>query len=417
MTHLLIVELPGGNDSDILTAARDGGHRVSLLTADPDHYRAQAEVAALLDAGVAVIDAGGFAWAELCLRLEARHRADPFDAILCLQDLRIVEAARIAEALGLRHLNPATAALCRDKSAVRQRLAGAGIAQPAFAMARGASELLAAVDAIGVPLLIKPADGFGSQNVFALRTGADLAALRGAPRIIADAPGDYGLGVMADGAMLVERLMEGQLIGCDTLSVDGRHMLMGVNEKLMFPPPSFAIRGGCFTAHIGQFAEIAAHAFALLDAVGFDHGAAHIELMLTADGPRLVEINPRLVGARIARLISAARGRSVHADLIALHAFGTLPPSAELVGHAVTRWLAAPMRGVLEAITLPSLNRPSVATATLFARPGDAVTPPYDNADRLGCIVTHGPDRAAAEALAEEIVTLARVKCVHTSIR
>ena len=107
----------------------------------------------------------------------------------------------------------------------------------------------------------------------------------------------------------------------------------------------------------------------------------------------------------------------MHADVIALHTQGRLPPSAAAPACAVTRWLAAPMRGVLEAITLPSLNRPSVATATLFARPGDAVTPPYDNADRLGCIVTHGPDRAAAEALAEEIVTLARVKCVHTSIR
>ena len=48
--------------------------------------------------------------------------------------------------------------------------------------------------------------------------------------------------------------------------------------------------------------------------------------MLTDEGPRLVEINPRLVVARVVRLISAALGRSVQADLIMLHTKGRLPP-------------------------------------------------------------------------------------------
>jgi predicted ATP-grasp superfamily ATP-dependent carboligase len=309
MSHLLIVDLPGGNDTDILTTALADGHRFSFLTADPGHYRAQREVAALLGQGKAVIDAEGFALPVLLPRLRALHRADPFDAVLCLQDLRIVEAADIARALGLRHLNPETARAARNKAEVRRRLSAAGMPQPAFTEVRGPAELIAAAKSMEPPLLVKPIDGFGSQNIFALRRAEDLAALRLAPQIIADGPGHYGLGVAAGGAMLVERFLEGRLLACDTLSVDGRHRLLGVNEKLLFPPPSFAIRGGCFTTNCGQFSEIETYAFRLLDALGFDQGAAHIEIMLTAERPALIEINPRLVGARTARLLSAALGR------------------------------------------------------------------------------------------------------------
>ncbi|MDE2303736.1 MAG: ATP-grasp domain-containing protein, partial [Sphingomonadales bacterium] len=345
MSHLLVIELPGGEDGDILVAAREEGHRVSLLTADPAHYRRQPALAALLEGCEQVIDAGDFAQAAPLPRLLALHAASRFDAVLCLQDLRIIEAARIARALGLAHLNPATAALCRDKAAVRARLAAAGIAQPPARRVRGPRGLIAAAEALGPPLVIKPIDGFGSQNIFALRDAADLALLRARPEIIAGAPGGYGLGVAARGALLVERMLTGELVGCDTFTAAGRHHLLGVNHKQMFTPPSFAIRSGCFCPNTGQYAAIEAHVCALLDAIGFNHGAAHIELMLTDAGPVLIEINPRLVGARLPRLISAARRRSIHSDLIALHLEGALPRPAVAPRCAATRWLAAPRAG------------------------------------------------------------------------
>jgi biotin carboxylase len=204
--------------------------------------------------------------------------------------------------------------------------------------------------------------------------------------------------------MLVEQLLDGPLVGCDTVSVDGEHRLLGVNEKLFFPPPSFAIRGGCFTTNCGQFEVLEAAVFAMLDAIGFDNGAAHIELILTYDGPMLVEINPRLVGAGIARLITAARGCSIHANLIALHADGHLPDAADATAYAATRWISAPSPGILANIVLPEIDDPALVGVTMSARPGDTVGPPFDNADRLACIITHGQNRRQIEDLAEDMV-------------
>jgi biotin carboxylase len=402
MSHLLIIDLPGGNDTDILTTARALGHRVSFLTADPDHYLGQNEVAsALVDANIIAVP--GFDMPRVIADLIARHRVAPFDAVLCLQDLRIAESAHIARALGLRHLNPATATLTRDKAAVRRHLAAQGLPQPPSIEASGVQDLLAAVAHIGLPALIKPVDGFGSQNVFALRNDADLDTLRHLADLVAAGPGSYGLGVEAHGRLLVERLIEGQLVGLDTMTAGGRHRLLGVNEKLMFPQPSFAMRGGCFSTNIGQYAALETCAFALLDAIGFDHGAAHIELMLTCEGPVLIEINPRLVGARIARMVSAGLGRPVHADLIALHVDGQLPATTTQAHHAVNRWLAAPEVGRLRSIDLPDLANAS-ARFTIMAKAGDEVRPPLDNADRLGMAMAWGPERACAQALVKRLV-------------
>ena len=403
MSHLLVIELPGGNDPDVLDRALAGGHRISFLTADPAHYLRQAGLEQVFCRIHRIIPAADFTLDTVLPGLAAIHALDPFEAVLCLQDLRIVEAAGIAHAFGLRHLSPDVAQLTRDKQAVRARLAAAGIPQPPSIRVNAATELLGAVERIGLPALIKPVDGFGSQHVFAIRNANDVVALTQMRDLIATGPEHYGLGVDANGGLIVERLLEGQLVGCDTLTVGGRHMLLGVNEKLFFPPPSFAIRGGCFTVNVGQFGELERQLFAMLDAIGFDNGAAHVELMLTAAGPQLVEINPRLVGARIARLIDLARGRSVHDDLIALHLKGQLPPPASFLRHAVTRWLAAPKPGTLRFVNMPPMR--GRVQVLMLARPGDHVGPPFDNADRLGCVMTYGARREAAERGAEKFLT------------
>ena len=93
MSHLLVIDLPGGNDGDVLAAALALGHRYTLATADPAHYRRQSDLAPLLARAEAILPmpADGAQWIV----------PDHFDAVLCLQDLRLVDAARIARKLGL----------------------------------------------------------------------------------------------------------------------------------------------------------------------------------------------------------------------------------------------------------------------------------------------------------------------------
>lgn len=408
MAHLLIIELPGGNDTDILDAALARGDEVTFVSAALEHYRQQAAVAAMLARLTRVIEINPFNDDALQREVQALHRQQPLDAVLCLVDTRVPHAARLAASLGLPGLDPASAQRLRDKYEIRCHLREQGITQPAFALACNNEELQQAVATLGLPLLIKPADGYGSQNIVVLRHEEDLDPLLSPLEHMLPSHADYGLGVKANDRLLVERLLDGTIIGCDTLSRNGQHQLLGIHEKSFVPAPSFTIRGGCFTpAHPG-FADIEHYLFTLLDAVGFNHGAAHTELILGADGPRLIEINPRLVGARIPRLVSLALGYSHHQAVIALHCGQALPvPGKARV--AVSRWLLGRESGRLRRLQLPDWHDPRILGVDVVKAVGADIRPPFDNSDRLACVMVCADSRAQAEQLADRYLADCRI--------
>jgi biotin carboxylase len=404
MAHLLIIELPGGNDTDIIQAAIDRGDSFTFLTADLPLYQQQPPVHALLQHARACIEVPNFDMREVEFSVLAVHHAAPFDALLCLLDIRLIEAAKLAQRLGLKYLNPTSAQLLRDKFSVRTRLQKCGIDQPLFTLATSNEELKAAVTQIGLPVLIKPSDGYGSQNIVKLKFEEDLAPWMSPLEDMLPSCADYGLGVKANDRLLVEEYMEGIVIGCDTFTQNGQHTLLGVNEKLFFEPPSFAIRGGCFTPNHGQFAAIESYVFALLDAVDFDWGASHVELMLHANGLSLIEINPRLVGAKIPRLINLACKRSIHSDLIDLHLNRVIPPFSETSEIAVTRWLVADQTAHLANVELPTSDDPRIGCVEILKLAGDPVRPPMENADRIGYVMSCAATQQEADELADAFI-------------
>jgi len=406
MSHLLVIDLPGGNDTDVLQAALARGDSFVFLTSDLNLYLSQPRIKALLDQAHELIEVKGFEWDEVLKAVLASNQKRALDAVLCLIEIRLLEASKIASTLSLGYLNPESAVLLRDKFNVRARLAQHGIAQPPFELATTTQEIKDAVSRLGLPVLIKPADGYGSQNVVVLQTELDLDPLVSPIEIMLPSRADYGLGVMANDRLLVERYMQGSFIGVDTFSLKGEHRFLGVNVKKMFPPPSFAIEGGCFTPRTQAHIELERYVFSILDAVGFDCGATHIEMMLTNEGPRLIEINPRLVGAKIARLVGFAMNRSTHSDLIDIH-LGRWPKDLlENSTHqvAVSRWFTSPVRGVIESITPPQWSDPNVKCVEFLKQVGDSVMPAFENAARLGYVMTCGSNESEAEELARRYI-------------
>ena len=411
MAHLLIVELPGGNDTDILEAALRKRHTFSFLTQDIHVYKKQADVYRWVKQALDVITSPSFDYSTVETAVLQLHQKLEFDAIICLLDIRLIETARLAEKLGLRYLNVESAKLLRDKFNVRARLEANGIEQPKFELATTNEEVIRAITKVGLPVLLKPSDGYGSQNILTLENDEDLDLARETLAQLLPISTDYGLGVRSNDRLLIERYMHGTLIGCDTLTHNGKHLLLGVNEKLMFSPPSFAIRGGCFMPNKGEWAVLEDYLFRILDAVGYDCGATHTEIILTADGPRLVEINPRLVGAKIARLMAYSLNKSVHELLIDLHlgiwTVGELQVDA--MHPSVTRWVVSQDMGVLDQIELPDWKDEGFRCVEMLFQTGDRVSFPFENSQRLGYVMTCCKTREEAELLADSFINKTKV--------
>ena len=104
-------------------------------------------------------------------------RRHSVDGVLTVSaDRAVPVVAAVAEALGLPGIGTETAHLMTHKVAMRQRLADAGVPQPRYAAARSLHEAYAAVETVGFPAVLKPADSGGQRGVFRLDSIDDLEA-------------------------------------------------------------------------------------------------------------------------------------------------------------------------------------------------------------------------------------------------
>lgn len=114
---------------------------------------------------------------------------------------------------------------------------------------------------------------------------------------------------------LVEEYLVGPEVSVESLSYHGETVLLGVTDKMLGPHPCFFERGETFPSVLPpELTQACADvARAAPEAVGHDFGAARVEVKLTAKGPRLIEVNARMGGAQITRLVRESTGSTCHA--------------------------------------------------------------------------------------------------------
>ncbi len=336
-------------------------------------------------------------WAEVAPLADSL----PPDAVLSVSEQHTIAAAGVAARLGLPHTSLAAAQAARDKASCRELMRAAGLAQPAFARARTATEAAEAADAIGYPVVVKPVDGSASANVAVAGTQADVRAAFAA----IESQESYGRSAAARREALVEEFLVGELVSAETMTAGGQTRVLGFVNRILTPPPHQVELGGCFPARVAGEAEAAETARSALQAIGFDLGAAHIEIMLTRAGPRIIEINGRLTGGMMPMVLSAAYGRDIFPVLAELHATSTMPELPPPRHVAAIRSLVASRPGRLARITeSPGRDAPWVVDYDIRRHVGDWLAPPRTNRDRCGSVICTGPDQATAMARCGELL-------------
>ena len=142
--------------------------------------------------GLAVADVGevvDFTDVEAVTEVGRRHGVD--GVLTVSADRAVPVVAAVAESLGLPGIGTETAHAMTHKVAMRRLLAEHGVSQPRFAALRSIAERRAALEAVGVPAVLKPADSGGQRGVFQIASLDDLerAPARGA-RGVGDRRGD-----------------------------------------------------------------------------------------------------------------------------------------------------------------------------------------------------------------------------------
>ncbi|MFE0699536.1 ATP-grasp domain-containing protein [Streptomyces sp. NPDC058872] len=144
-----------------------------------------------------------------------------------------------------------------------------------------------------------------------------------------------------------------------------------------------------------------------LDSVGFRFGAAHVEVMLTEDGPRLIELNARPHGGGQPRFCRAATGDSQIDRAVRYVTGGELPEHYELLNPTLVVFLISRAAGIVRnAACLQEIGKLATHYAHVIGiEDGDRleVTKDLLNTLSLGFAVLSGPDRKQIWADYEEV--------------
>ncbi|MFH8562012.1 SDR family oxidoreductase [Streptomyces sp. NPDC017988] len=204
---------------------------------------------------------------------------------------------------------------------------------------------------------------------------------------------------------MVEELLAGPELSVESFSVAGRHTVLAITGK--DNGDGVVALGHVVPAELsqGETAAVAALTCRMLDAVGLVEGPAHTEVILTADGPRVVESHNRCAGGHINELVDTVHGVDLErlTYRLALAEPVTVPePAAD--GAAAVRFLTPPagrvvsVEGVDEARAAEGVVRVEVK-----AEPGRDVRPLHWSEDRSGVVVVRAENSAAAARRARQV--------------
>ncbi|SDQ44145.1 ATP-grasp domain-containing protein [Thermostaphylospora chromogena] len=357
-----------------LPAARALGCRITILTDRPEqHADGEHEVLACdVRDPRAIIDA-----------ITHHHRPD---AVFTNSDHIQAETALAAAYFGLPGKDWRACLTAKNKALTRRRLADAGVE-------RVRSLRLAPGDPIPddtpLPAVVKPREGVASEDVVLVKDTTELAEAVAAIR--ARRPGQ---------ALVVEEYLQGPLYTLETLG-DGRTTrVLGGFATTLGPLPHFVEERLDWSPP-----PAADHVTTALAALGVGFGACHTEYVVTASGPRIIEVNYRVIGDHCDFLLADLLGVPLFEQILRVHLGEPLPaPPPPVTGHGAAVSLVADRSGVITEAP-PVVTPGDGDPVRLWHRPlravGERVEVGHTNRDYLGIVRAIGPDRRAVDAAVE----------------
>ena len=270
---------------------KTAGYRVGLLSESIPF-----DLAVLADTP---IQAGFSDWKAIIEQVGRAHRISPFHAVVTQLEHLLPLAGQLRDHLGLPGgISEQTARDCLDKPTTMRLLSAAGIPVAVFEVVADADAARQAASDLGLPVIVKPRDA---------ASGAGLALCH-TPDQVADAVNQ----IRDDGrdTALIEEYLPGTEISLFAYRLAGHTEVLTCLRAKVGPPPKFVKLGADHPS--GLDADILAQVSELTDralaAVGLDGWVATVQMMLTADGPRVMEINPRVPGGQTVELVAATTG-------------------------------------------------------------------------------------------------------------
>ena len=390
----------GRHQRRAIAQERARGLRTVAVDRHPDAPGlAEADVAEVVDFSDvdAVVDVG------------RRHGVD--GVLTVSADRAVPVVAAVAERLGLPGIGTDTAYVMTQKIAMRRVLADAGVPQPEFAAVRNVHEGHAALERVGFPAVLKPADSGGQRGVFRLESADDLD--RHLHVALAESPTEEAI---------VEEFVDGLEMNGLVIVRDGEALPLTLSDRLRPPGIGFGVGwihvypATIYGDQLEEAERVAVHA---VHALGLRNGIAFPQLLATGDGRvRVIEVAARIPGGQMADLALHATGVDL-VEIALLQALGEEVPDdvarPQFKQPLAIRFLTAEP-GPLPTGTVKSIGTlekvlafPGVVQADLYLTVGETIRPVRLDGDRRGYVIAIADTNLEALDRAESAAKLVDV--------
>lgn len=374
----------GPVDRDVILRARDMGIEVVAVDGDPKAVGLpHADVAVVYD----IKDGEGLA------RLAREHNVD---GVLCAGvEVGVRGVGAVGDALGLRTLSAEAALNATSKDRMRNLWSKEGVASANARKCLTLEEAFAAMQEFGLPVVVKPADSAGSRGV---KYVANEAELEGAF--------STALTFSRSRIVLVEEYMTGTEMSVEAFVVDGAFHVIALSDKIRTKPPYLLDVAVLFPSE--QREELQQSVMSLVEraveALGIDNSPIHAEVMLTPEGPRMVEVGARGPGFKVfTKMIPWSSGIDVVSAYIKLALGEEVSLGRSIKRGAVLSFPSAQPGRVVSVSGVDEARKvPGIHEVEIYVRPGGEVLPLTSGSARVGHIIALTETRADAEAAVKQ---------------
>ncbi|HEU4403935.1 MAG TPA: ATP-grasp domain-containing protein [Polyangiaceae bacterium] len=385
---------------DAIRYCKEKGYRSVLVTDSFERFRKWFPASCLYKLDLADIVISVKNSNDLDEVRQALHdKLDSIDALMTFAEIRTRVAAKLCRELGLRGANPDAIAVAQDKCRFRQVLLERG-ADTVRCFEIDRVELLPTLKGrVSFPCFLKPVRGHSSIGAMACRSESEIESVVAALRDIDE---DW-----ISPAFVVEDYLEGDLVSVEMLTVGpGRHHVIGIADRDVVKG-SIEI-GSSFPLVNEHRAAIERKARQALDAIGYDFGPSHIEIMVTEIGPHLVEVNTRVGGSGHSVMLDLSTSRSIVGDCVEL-CLGTLAQSDQLYRSSQgAAWKCFVSQATGTISSMPSLeaikSHPGVEEVWLHHEVGDEIKGLDSNYSWIVQVMCTGRDQQEAKRNAARAV-------------
>ncbi len=334
-------------------------------------------------------------------------REEKIDGIMTLaSDMPMRAVAAVSKELGLTGIDLTTAIRATDKAEMRKCLKEHGVPIPAFYKVSNLAEYQNAIKNFTDKFIVKPADNSGSRGIFLIEDLSDKELIENAY--------EYSRQYSRNGDVVVEEFMRGKEVSVETISVDGECHVIQITDKLTTGAPHFVEMGHSQpTKHDEQTVKrIKQVAKSAVEAIGIKNGPSHTEIIVTEQGPKIVELGARLGGDCITtHLVPLSTGVNMVENCI-LIALGLKPDlEKKFTKGSAIRYIPS-HKGVLKSVSgeKSAEKIEGVKEVDIVKSVGEELTEINSSTARIGFVVAQGDDADRAVEICQKAISEIKIE-------